>query len=109
MQLDRRTPFPRLQISALIAMHSAWSQASGQAVRRRDFIKGIVGSATAWPLTARAAAERRIGILMGYAETDPEGQAFAAAFRDELSNKFGWAQGRNIQIDTRWAAPNNAR
>ena len=56
--------------------------------------------------TARAQQhERRIGMLMGYAESDSEGRAFAAAFREELSNKFGWAEGRNIRIDTRWAAP----
>ena len=58
--------------------------------------------------TARAQQhERRIGMLMGYAESDSEGRAFAAAFREELSNKFGWAEGRNIRIDIRWAAPNN--
>ena len=78
-------------------------------MRRRDLIKGIVGSAAAWPLVARAqqAAKKHIGVLMGYAESDKEGQAFAAAFREELSNKFGWAEGRNIQIDTRWAAPDD--
>ena len=58
--------------------------------------------------TARAQQhKRRIGMLMGYAESDSEGRAFAAAFREELSNKFEWAEGRNIRIDTRWAAPNN--
>ena len=61
-------------------------------MRRRDFIKGIAGTATSWPLAARAQQPDRmrlIGVLMGYAESDKEGQAFAAAFREELSNKFG--------------------
>ena len=47
---------------------------------------------------------RRIGVLMGYAESDREGQAFVAAFREGLQ-KLGWAEGRNIRIDTRWATP----
>ena len=49
---------------------------------------------------------RRIGVLMGYAESDQEGQAFLATFREELK-KLGWAEGRNIRSDTRWAAPND--
>jgi ABC-type uncharacterized transport system substrate-binding protein len=73
-------------------------------VRRRKFIT-LLGGAAAWPLTARAqqAAARRIGVLMGYAEIDQEGQAFVTAFREALQ-KPGWTEGRNIRIDTRWAA-----
>ena len=79
-------------------------------MRRRDFIK-VIGSTVAWPLAARAQQPermRRIGVLMGYAESDREGQAFLAAFREELSKKLGWTEGRNIQIDARWAAPSDA-
>jgi putative tryptophan/tyrosine transport system substrate-binding protein len=76
-------------------------------MRRRDFIKAIGGGTLAWPLTARAQqSERRIGVLMGYAESDREGQAFLAAFREELK-KLGWEEGHNIGIDARWAAPND--
>ena len=50
---------------------------------------------------------RRIGVLMAYAESDPEGQARVAAFREGLQ-KLGWAEGRNIRIDTRWATPGDA-
>jgi putative ABC transport system substrate-binding protein len=42
-------------------------------MRRREFIAGL-GSAAAWPLAARAQQEsrvRRIGVLVGYAEDDP--------------------------------------
>ena len=46
---------------------------------------------------------RRIGVLMSYAENDSEAQGWVAAFREGLQ-KLGWTEGRNIRIDTRWAA-----
>jgi putative ABC transport system substrate-binding protein len=75
-------------------------------MRRREFITLVGGAAVTWPLAARAQqAERmrRIGVLMGYAEGDREGQAFVTAFREELQ-KFGWIEGRNVRIDARWGA-----
>jgi putative ABC transport system substrate-binding protein len=48
---------------------------------------------------------RRIGVLMAYAESAEEGQAVVEAFRQELQ-KLGWTDGRNLQIDYRWAAVN---
>jgi putative tryptophan/tyrosine transport system substrate-binding protein len=74
-------------------------------MRRRQFIT-LIGSAAAWPLTVSAQQPermRRIGVLIGLAESDPEAQAWAAAFREGLQ-KLGWAEGRNIRIDTRWAS-----
>jgi putative ABC transport system substrate-binding protein len=78
-------------------------------MKRREFITLLVGAAVAWPLAARAQPDRmrRIGVLMGYAESDSEAQANIAAFRDELQ-KLGWTEGRNIRIDTRWATPGDA-
>ena len=74
-------------------------------MKRREFIT-LLGGAAAWPLAARAQQSggmRRIGVLMAYAETDREGQASVALFREGLQ-KLGWTEGRNIRIDTRWAA-----
>ncbi len=79
-------------------------------VRRRDFVKAIIGSATGWPLTARAQQGervRRIGVLMNFAEDDPEGQARLAAFVQTLQS-LGWTSGRNVQIDIRWGAADAA-
>jgi len=58
-------------------------------MRRRDFIKGIVGSATAWPLTTRAqprGQKRRVAVLMGgLLSDDLGGQAEAAALEAGLT------------------------
>jgi putative ABC transport system substrate-binding protein len=72
-------------------------------MRRREVI-ALVGGAAAWPLVARAQADRmrRIGVLMGVAEDEPEGQARIAAFRDGL-RELGWIDGRNVRIEYRRA------
>jgi putative tryptophan/tyrosine transport system substrate-binding protein len=74
-------------------------------MRRREVIT-LLGGAAAWPLAARAQPTTgmpRIAVLMGYAESDREGQANVAAFQGGLQ-KLGWTEGRNIRLDTRWAA-----
>src|SRR5262249_50395311 len=50
---------------------------------------------------------RRIGVLIGYAESDSDARAWYAAFREELQ-KLGWVDGRNIRLDIRWATPDDA-
>ena len=61
-------------------------------MNRREFITLLGGAAAAWPLAARAQQPermQRVGALMGFAESDPEGQIFIAAFREGLHN-LGW-------------------
>jgi putative ABC transport system substrate-binding protein len=73
-------------------------------MRRRDFIKGIVGSATAWPHAARAQQVervRRVGVLMPFAVNDAEAQARNVVFVQSLQ-QLGWTIGRDLQIDYRW-------
>src|SRR5215472_17747500 len=80
------------------------SEPRGLAMRRRDFVKGIGGSAIAWPVAAGAQQReltRRIGVLMLYPENDSEGQLRAMNFREGLE-KLGWVAGRNVQIDFKW-------
>ena len=79
-------------------------------IRRREFIFTLGGVAAAWPLTSHAQQPnrvRRIGVLMSYAESDSDAQAWYAAFREGLQ-KLGWTEGHNAQIDTRWATPDDA-
>jgi putative ABC transport system substrate-binding protein len=63
------------------------------------------GAAIGWPLAARAQGERmrRIGVLMGIAESDPARQSLVAAFTEALQ-ELGWSSGRNIRIEYRWGA-----
>jgi len=79
-------------------------------VHRRDFLKFIAGSAASWPLAAsaqQAGRTRRIGVLMAHAENDPEFRTYVSAFREGLE-KFGWKDGRNVHIDFRWGALDDA-
>jgi putative tryptophan/tyrosine transport system substrate-binding protein len=81
-------------------------------IGRRQFISALGGAVVTWPLAARAQqpAMSRIGVVMGYAESDPEAHAMIAAFQQELQ-KLGWTEGSNIQIDVRYATndPNQIR
>ena len=77
-------------------------------LRRRDFIT-LLGGAATWPLAAgaqqrdrvRRIGVRRIGVLMGGGENDPEGKAYVSAFTQALAD-LGWTDGRNVRMDLRW-------
>ncbi len=76
-------------------------------MRRRDFIP-LIGSVAAWPLAAHAQQPnrvRRISVLLGIAENDPEAKSRIKAFQQGLRD-LGWSEPRNIQIDYRFAASN---
>ena len=73
-------------------------------MKRREFIT-LIGGAAAWPLVARAQQPeriRRIAVLMGLAEDDPETKARLARFKENIE-KLGWSEGRNVRIDVRFA------
>ena len=75
-------------------------------MRRRDFISLLAGAAAAWPLAVRAQQPepmRRIGVLMGSAADDRDGQARLTGFLQGLSQS-GWTDRRNARIDIRWGA-----
>jgi putative tryptophan/tyrosine transport system substrate-binding protein len=75
-------------------------------IGRRKFLAALGGAAAAWPLMARAQQSermRRVGVLMPGDADNPDNQARLAAFLQGLQ-QFGWAVGRNLRIDLRWAA-----
>ena len=78
-------------------------------MRRRDFIKVVGGGAALWPLAGQAqqAATPVIGYLStGTSETDVV--PYLTPFREGL-NQFGYTEGRNVQVEYRWAEFKNER
>ena len=74
---------------------------------RRQFITLLAGGATAaWPfagLAQQTGRMRRIALLVGATENDPEASLSSEAFRQTL-NQLGWKEGVSVRIDTRWGA-----
>lgn len=82
----------------------------GAEMRRRDFIIVVAGSAITWPLAARAQQRdrvRRIGVLSSFTD-DAETQALVVAFKQRLQ-ELGWTEGRDVQLDYRYADGNPER
>jgi putative tryptophan/tyrosine transport system substrate-binding protein len=78
-------------------------------VRRREVIAGL--AAAAWQIEARAQQSgrvRRIGVLIGRAEADPEGRAWSAALERGLEER-GWTPGMNLLVDYRWQTSDAAQ
>ena len=80
-------------------------------MNRRDFSRGVLGFAAAWPVSALAQQQpgrvRLIGALTGIAD-DSETKIQYAAFRQELQ-RLGWIEGQNVRVDVRFGEGNLAR
>jgi putative tryptophan/tyrosine transport system substrate-binding protein len=77
-------------------------------MRRRHFIAGLASTTAAWPVAARAQQPervRRIGVLAPV--DDPEMRLRLTTFQQALQG-LGWIDGRNVHIETRFAAGNAA-
>jgi putative tryptophan/tyrosine transport system substrate-binding protein len=75
-------------------------------MRRREFLAVLGGAAIGWPLAAHAQQPqrlRRIGVLSFAAENDLEWHLRLAAFFEGLQS-LGWVEGRNLRVDSRFAA-----
>jgi len=74
-------------------------------MRRRDFIKGIAGSATAWPFVAQAQrpALPVVGFLSGgQSQSWTPSSPLGAAFRGGLA-EAGFAEGKDFTFEYGWA------
>jgi len=78
-------------------------------MRRRDLIKGIAGSAAAWPLAARA-QQSTIPVIgwLSSGSRDSDGVLRLPVFRQGL-NEAGYVEGRNVVIEYRNADDQNDR
>jgi putative ABC transport system substrate-binding protein len=74
-------------------------------MRRRAFF-AVLSGAAAWPLaghTQQAKRVPRVGVLMPFSKDDQIARGDVTAFAQALG-RLGWVDGRNIQIDYRFAA-----
>jgi putative tryptophan/tyrosine transport system substrate-binding protein len=79
----------------------------GTDMQRREFITLIDGTAATWPLAARAQHPERIrliGVLMPYAQSDPQRVLSLTALRQGLQ-QLGWTEDRNIRLELRSPSP----
>ena len=77
---------------------------------RRAFVT-LLGSAAIWPFAALAEKSdgvRRVGVIMGFAESDEVWQTYLATFRRTLQD-LGWTDGRNIRFDYRFTGDSEER
>jgi putative ABC transport system substrate-binding protein len=75
-------------------------------MRRRECITLLGGVAAGWPLAARAqqqARVRRVAVVVGISENDPETQARLVGLRHGLM-AAGWVEGRNLHLDYYFAS-----
>src|SRR5215210_7449037 len=74
-------------------------------MRRREFFMLFSCATAIWSLAARAQQSerlRRVGVLVGLAENDPEMKERIEGLRHGLE-KLGWVEGINLRIDYRFA------
>jgi putative ABC transport system substrate-binding protein len=76
-------------------------------MKRRQFIS-LVGAVAAWPWSASAEAERRLGLLMPFSDGDPLAGGILKALRQSLAG-LGWHEGGNLKIEVRWSQGDDAR
>jgi len=70
-------------------------------MRRRDFVKGIAGSAATWPLAAHAQQLTTLPTI-GFIGGDAVGwHPWIDAFEGRL-RELGWIEGRTVAIEYRW-------
>jgi len=74
-----------------------------ETMRRRDFIKTIAGSATAWPLAARAQQLPAMPVVGYLNYVSPESDTSRLTGLRRGLNQTGYVEGRNFLIEYRWA------
>jgi putative ABC transport system substrate-binding protein len=96
---DPKRTFCRLDLYRKIAY--AWPKASGNSMRRREFV-GLIGGAAAWPGWAYAQQARTytVGVLTS---NSPNPEPLLKALREGLHDA-GYVEGGNLRLEIRSAA-----
>jgi len=77
-------------------------------MRRRNFIAGILGSATAWPLTASAQQAVKLPTI-GFLGPDAVLYSpWTAAFAERL-RQLGWTDGQTVTVEYQWSESRHER
>jgi putative ABC transport system substrate-binding protein len=78
-------------------------------IGRREFLATLGGAAAAWPLAARAQQTANLPTVGFLGAGSPAtADVWLSAFMSRL-RELGWIEGRNINIDVRWAEGRNDR
>ena len=104
----RKPPQPRSAARAMLRVGARRGPLSlGRSMRRREFITLLGGAAVGWPLTASAQQVKPVvGLLAG--GTAKAYAPLLSAFLQGL-NETGYAEGRSVAIEQRWADGNYQR
>ena len=74
-------------------------------MQRREFFVLLGAATVAWPVAALAQPSeriRRVGILVGSGQSDPNIQAWIAEVQNGLA-ALGWREGQNVHFERRFA------
>jgi putative tryptophan/tyrosine transport system substrate-binding protein len=77
-------------------------------MNRRDFIGAIGVAAVTLPRSASAETQRTLGLLMPFSDGNPFAARLIETLRQSLAG-FGWREGSNLRLETRWGQDDGAR
>jgi putative ABC transport system substrate-binding protein len=72
-------------------------------MRRRDFIKGIVGSASVWPFAVRAQQPATMPVVGFLSGRSLASDAYLVSAFGQALNEAGFVDGQNLAMEFRWA------
>jgi putative ABC transport system substrate-binding protein len=84
-----------------LSRYDPLSLASGEAMRRREFIKLLGGATAAWPFSVRAQSAKPMIGFMSARSLDDSGEILQAFLKG--LGEVGFFDGQNVIIEYRWA------